>query len=110
MLQKEKGNRVEYVEEQLLLIEEDSEYYCSMVSENVGYCDIPAYGRMIAGLIADGYEIERAESGHMEYDYILSRSEAEKYRLYMGADGRVTSIAYRYEDSGIPFTYVNDEK
>lgn len=110
MLQEEMGREVECVEGQLLLIEEDTEYYCSMVSENVGYCDIPAYGRMIAGLVADGYEIEYAESGNKGYDYILSKSEAEKYRLYMGTDGRVTSIAYRYEDSGTPFAYISEEE
>lgn len=110
MLQKERGGRVECVEGQMILLEKDTEYYCNMVSENVGYCDIPAYGRMIAMLMAEGYVVERVESREMEYDYILSRSEVDKYRLYMGRDGRVTSIAYRYEDSGVPFTYINEEE
>lgn len=102
------GQQVVYAEPGRLRLEWTEPYYCQMVSVNVGICDLPAYINMVVGLLQDGYELEQCERLGQTYDYILSAGEGDKFRIYYGGDGRVTSIAFRYEDSARPFTYINE--
>lgn len=96
----------EFEEGMALVLEWTEPYYCSMVSENVGVCDIPAYINMLSVLVQEGYSIEEYMNGEGVYDYILSKDDQDKFRLHYGGDGRVTSIAFCYEDSARPFTYI----
>lgn len=95
-------------EGQVILRTWSEPYYYRRVSDNVGICDIPAYVNMLVALQTEGYMIESeiVEDGVM--DFILARSEEEKYRIHYARDGYVTSIAYCYEESAIPFSYISE--
>lgn len=102
------SQQIVFADSRELILEWMEPYYCQMVSENVGICDLPAYINMVVSLLQEGYIVEKYEKDNQVYDYILSAGEGDKFRLYYDSDGRVTSIAFHYEDSARPFTYINE--
>lgn len=81
----------------------------SEISRNVYKCDLVTVSNIVTNMTQAGYVVKQCSNSEMFLDIILQKEE-EKYRLYYSKERILISIAYVYEDSYIPFTYISEEE
>lgn len=99
-----------YISDQMFLLPATSENpIYAEISRNVYKCDLVTVSNIVTNMMQAGYVMEQCSNGEMFLDIILQKEE-EKYRLYYNKERILTSIAYMYEDSYIPLTYISEEE
>lgn len=98
-----------YISDQMFLLPISSENPNYLqISRNVYKCDLVTVSNIVANMIKEGYVIKQYLQEEDCLDVILQKGK-DKYRLYYNKQRILTSIAYIYENSYIPFTYIIEE-